>query len=105
MKTMKEKIKETVARAFMGLALTMAAATPVFAAITDAGENFGSWIQEQGYYVALGIVVVVLIKFLLKKAWVPAAAFLLVGGILVFIIGNPEALKTAGQSIYNMIVQ
>jgi len=105
MKNLKDKIKETLGRVLMAVALTMMAVTPVFAAITDAGENFGSLIQEQGYYVALGIVVIVLIKFLLKKAWIPAGAFLLVGGILLYIIGAPDSLKTAGQALFTMIVQ
>ena len=105
MKTMRAKIKEAIARLFMGMALMLTAAVPCFASIANAGENVGSWLQEQGYYIALGIVVVVLIKFLLKKAWVPAVAFVVVGGILVFIIASPESLKTAGQALYNLLVQ
>ena len=105
MRKIKENINELMARVFIGITLVMASAVPCFAAITDAGENIGSWIKEQGSYIAFGIVVIVLIKFLLKKAWVPAAAFIVVGGILLFLITNPEALKTAGQAIYNMVAQ
>lgn len=105
MKNIMEKIKSMVGRVLMGASLAIAAAVPSYAAITDAGENFGTWIQEQGYYVALGIVVIVLIKFLLKKAWIPAAAFFLVGGILIFVIASPDSLQAVGQALYNLIVK
>jgi len=102
---LKEAIRSAAARILMGLCFTMAAAVPSFAAITDAGENVGTWIQEQGYYIALAIVVVVLIKFLLKKAWIPASAFFLVGGILVFVIASPNSLQAVGQALYNLLVK
>ena len=105
MKKVIKRIKATAQRMLMGAALTIAAVMPSYAAITDAGENIGTWIQEQGSYIALAIVVIVLIKFLLKKAWVPAAAFFVVGGILLFVISNPDALQTVGQALYNLLVK
>ncbi|MDD4564943.1 MAG: TcpD family membrane protein [Eubacteriales bacterium] len=105
MKKIIKKVEISMTRITMGLTLFLAAAMPSFAAITDAGENVGSWLQEQGYYVALGIVVIALIKFLLKKAWVPATAFIVVGGILVFIIASPDALQTAGQALYTLLTR
>lgn len=88
-----------------GAILAAGTAVPSYAAITNAGENIGTLIQEQGYPIALAIVVVALIKFLLKKAWVPAVAFGIVGGILLFVISYPDALKTTGQALYNVIVK
>lgn len=105
MKRVIETVKSAVGSILMGASLTIAAAVPSYAAITDAGENFGTWIQEQGYYVALAIVVIVLIKFLLKKAWIPAAAFFLVGGILIFVIASPDSLQAVGQALYNLLVK
>lgn len=100
-----ETMKLAIKRVLMGVFLTVAAVTPSYAAITNAGQNVGTWIQEQGFYIALAIVVVVLIKFLLKKAWVPAAAFFVVGGILLFVISSPDSLQSVGQALYNLIVR
>lgn len=105
MKSIIETLKSAVGRMLMGASLTVAAVAPSYAAITDAGENIGTWIQEQGFYIALAIVVIVLIKFLLKKAWIPAAAFFVVGGILLFVISSPDSLQTVGQALYNLIVK
>lgn len=105
MKKVTVKVKSMIGRVLMGVSLTVAAAVPSYAAITDAGENIGTWIQEQGFYIALAIVVVVLIKFLLKKAWIPAVAFFAVGGILLFVISSPDSLQAVGQALYNLIVK
>lgn len=102
---LKEKVNNAATRMLLGICLAMATVVPSFAAITNAGQNVGTWIQEQGYYIALGIVVVVLIKFLLKKAWIPAAAFFLVGGILLFVIASPDSLQAVGQALYNLLVK
>jgi hypothetical protein len=105
MKKVIETMKSAITRILMGACLAIAAAAPSYAAITNAGQNIGTWIQEQGFYIALAIVVIVLIKFLLKKAWIPAGAFVIVGGILLFVISSPDSLKSVGQALYNLVVK
>lgn len=100
-----KKAGKAAERILMGAVLTIGATTPCFAGIVDAGQNFGTWVQEQGFYIALAVIVIALIKFMLKKAWIPAGAFLVVGGILLYIIGAPDSLKTVGQSLFNMLTQ
>lgn len=97
--------KSQVQNVIAGAILAAGAAVPCYASVTDAGKNIGTLIQEQGYYIALAIVVVALIKFLLKKAWVPAVAFGIIGGIILFVISAPDALKSTGQALYNVIVR
>jgi len=99
----REKIKEmgakAAARITMGLIMALAAVTPCFADITDAGQNFGSWIQEQALYIALAVVAVVMVGFIIKKAWIPAAMFIIVGAVLIAIVSSPDQLATFGQSL------
>ena len=103
MKSLINRGKELSTRIMMGFVLSMGAAVPSFAAITNAGQNIGGWIMEQGYALALGIVAAVLVKFLVKKAWVQTVSFILIAAVLLFLISSPEALKSAGQSIFSII--
>ena len=93
------------ARISMGFLLATAAVTPCFADITNIGENAGGWIQEQAFYIGVTAVAIAMVVFILKKAWIPAAVFIVVAAILLAIIGSPETLQTFGQSLLNRFTQ
>jgi uncharacterized membrane protein len=94
-----------VTRITMGLVMVMAAVTPCFADITNVGQNAGGWLQEQIFYVALAIIAVVMLGFLMKKAWIPAGIFIVIGAIILAIIGTPETLRAFGQSLLTRFTQ
>lgn len=98
-------VTRMVTRIMMGLVMVMAAVTPCFADITNVGENAGGWFQEQIFYVALAIISVVMLGFLMKKAWIPAGIFIVIGAILLAIIGTPETLRAFGQTLLTRFTQ
>lgn len=89
----------------IALLLILAFTMPAFAAggNLQAGKNLGEWGLDQLWYLALLIVAAMFIKFLAKKAWVPMAIFGILAALCLFIITKPEALKSVGQSIYNLL--
>lgn len=94
-----------VTRIMMGLVMVVAAAAPCFADITNVGQNAGGWVQEQLFYVALAIIAAVMLGFLMKKAWIPAGIFIVIGAIILAIIGTPETLRAFGQSLLARFTQ
>lgn len=78
---------------------------PAFADVTDIGQNVGNWGVEQIGSLALLVVAYMLLKYLVKKAWVPAGVFFAIGAILVYIINNPDKLEGIGAALFGIATQ
>lgn len=87
------------------LLLFFCMAAPVFAAGGElqTGRNFGEWALEQIWYIALAVCAFMIVKFLVKKAWVPMTLFIVLGALCLFLISSPESLKGIGEKLFNMI--
>lgn len=92
-----------IRRIYFTLVIVMTSSMIVFAGVENAGQNAGQWATNQIWYVALAALAFMAVKFLIKKAWVPAGVFFGVGGILLYIIKNPEKLQQIGESLFNII--
>lgn len=92
-------------RVYFVVVMVMATSALVFAGVDSAGQNAGEWFTGQLWYIALAILAFMAIKYLVKKAWVPAGVFFAIGGILLYIISNPEKLQQIGESLFNIIFQ
>lgn len=85
--------------------ILIATTATAFADITDAGQNAGEWFLSQIWWIALAVVAYMFLRFLVKKAWVPAGVFFLIGSLLLAIIKYPERLSTIGDAVYNLLIQ
>lgn len=95
---------DSVVNRILVVAMTVMVSTSlVFADPSNAGQNFSSWGLEQIWYVALLIMAVVILKFVIKKAWVPLAVFVVIGGIVLVLIKTPDKILSIGTSIFNII--
>lgn len=91
--------------AMIAVLLLLCMTMPAFAADGDlqTGKNFGEWGLEQIWYIALAICAFMIVKFLVKKAWVQMALFLVLGALCLYLISSPESLKGIGEKLFNMI--
>ena len=78
---------------------------PAFADIGNIGQNVGTWGVEQIGYFALLIIAGVLLKFLAKKAWVPAGVFACIGAVISYVIKNPDKLEGIGAALFGIATQ
>ena len=109
----KKEMKNTLNERKLGLmpkigiiAMTMVLYTvPAFADIGNIGQNVGTWGVEQIGYFALLIIAGALLKFLAKKAWVPAGVFACIGAVIYFVIKNPDKLEGIGAALFNIATQ
>jgi hypothetical protein len=76
---------------------------PAFAGVEDVGQNLGNWLSQQAFWVAIGIISVVAIGFIIKRAWIPCLIFVVLGGIILFIISNPSRLQAIGESLFGIV--
>jgi hypothetical protein len=67
------------------------------------GENVKNWITREVGFLALGVVILIMIPMLLKKAWAALAGTLFASGIALFFINKPEALKAIGEILSKII--
>lgn len=102
MKTLNEKNKRILKIIEVAMLTIMATTMTVFADPTDVGQNFGQWGMEQIWWVALAVVAFMAVKYLIKKAWVPCGLFVVIGGLILTIIKNPEKLSMIGESFFNI---
>ena len=85
--------------------LTLIASTCITFAggIENIGQNAGGWILDQLWWVALAIIAFIAVKFLLRKAWAQLIIFLVIAGLVLFIITSPGNLKTIGETIFSIV--
>lgn len=88
---------------YFAICIFVATACVAFAGVENAGQNAGEWFTSQLWYIALAVVAFMLVKFLIKKAWVPAGIFFAIAGILIYVIQNPEQLQKIGESLFGII--
>lgn len=69
----------------------------------DVGKNLGDWLQEQVFYIALAVVAVIAVTFIVKRAWIPLAIFIVIAALVLVLIQNPERLVTLGESLWGII--
>lgn len=107
LKDMKERMREKKAKLSAIVTMTfLTMTTPVFAAGAEelqTGKNIGEWVVDQVWYIALAVCAVMLVKYIVQKAWVQCAIFLILSAICLFLISSPESLKTIGEKLFNMI--
>lgn len=72
-------------------------------ASTNFGENIGNWVLDQLFWIALIIIAATLIGCLVKRAWIGAIGVGIGGAIVLAIIAAPEALKTIGDGLWNIV--
>lgn len=91
--------------AVIALLVFLAFTTPAIAADggLQTGKNFGEWFTKQIWYIALAVVAFMIVKFLVKKAWVPLAIFIVLAALCIYIIASPDSLKTIGEKLFKMI--
>ncbi|MCI9640146.1 MAG: hypothetical protein HFE72_08525 [Emergencia sp.] len=91
---------------FIAAALLILCMTaPAFAASGElqTGKNFGEWALDQIWYIALAVCAFMIVRFLIKKAWVQMVLFIVLGALCLFLIASPESLKGIGEKLFNMI--
>jgi hypothetical protein len=80
----------------------LALPTQVYAA-GDWGKNFKNWLVSQASAVAVGVVVVIMIPLLFKKAWMPLLATLFASAIALYFIFNPDAITNLGNILSKIL--
>lgn len=73
-------------------------------ASTDYGEKAGGWILEQLFWVGLVVLAYGLIKCLVAKAWVQAIIVTVCGGVILFLIKQPDILENVGSALWNNVM-
>ncbi len=98
-------ILRAAAIAVIAVLLILCMTSPVFAADGNlqTGKNFGEWALDQIWYIALAVCAFMIVRFLIKKAWVQMALFIVLGALCLFLISSPESLKGIGEKLFNMI--
>ena len=69
---------------FIAAALLILCMTaPAFAASGElqTGKNFGEWALDQIWYIALAVCAFMIVRFLIKKAWVQMVLFIGFSGV------------------------
>ena len=92
--------------AIAAVLLILCATAPTFAASSgdlQTGKNFGEWALDQIWYLALAVCAFMIVRFLIKKAWVQMVIFIVLGALCLFLISSPESLKGIGEKLFNMI--
>lgn len=91
--------------AMIAVLLLLCMTMPAFAADggLQTGKNFGEWALDQIWYVALAVCAFMIVRFLIKKAWVQMAIFIVLGALCLFLISSPESLKAVGEKLFKMI--
>ena len=67
------------------------------------GENVKNWVTREVSFLALGVVVIIMIPLIARKAWAALAGTIVASGIALFFINNPEALKAIGTILSKII--
>lgn len=85
------------------LMIIMILSTSVVFADANWGENAGTWIKDQVWWLVLAGVVVVAAKLALKKMWVQFGTFLVLAAITLVVVSGPEKLLTVGNAVWDII--
>ena len=91
--------------AMLMLSLVMIFATDAFASGgPDLGKNIGTWLKDQAFWLAVGVVAAVAITFLVKRAWVQLVIFLVISAIVLAIISSPDRLQSLGEAFVGLFI-
>lgn len=71
--------------------------------IENVGQNTGQWFLDQIWWLALAVIGYFAVKYLIKKAWIQFLIFLVIGGIVLFIITSPQSLKAIGEKLFQIV--
>ena len=85
---------------FTALFMVLSTST-VFA--NDIGENIGTWVLDQLFWIALIAVAIVVIKFLVSRAWAQAIIFIILAAIILVIIRDPRQLTAIGNMLFGLL--
>jgi hypothetical protein len=94
--TMKRKIY------LFTLTTLLALPTQVYAA-GNWGVNFKKWLLDQASAIAVGVVVIIMIPLLFKKAWMPLLATLFASSIALYFIFNPDSITAIGKVLAKIL--
>lgn len=61
-------------------------------------QNGAEWLLKQLFWVALCAVLYVMLKLFIARNFVAGLVTLVVGGIVLFFIKNPETIETIGEA-------
>ena len=99
------KILTVLFLAVLVFSIFMMFASDAFAAGgPDVGKNIGTWLKEQALWMAIGVVAVVAIIFLVKRAWVQLAVFIVIAAIVLAVIASPDKLQALGEGFLGLFV-
>lgn len=98
----RRNLKKFLSLLAITMTLVMTNVQVVYAA-ANYGENAGTWVKNQLFWLALIALVIVLVGCLVKRAWVAAIITILGGGVVLYFINDPEQMKTIGENIAKII--
>lgn len=70
-------------------------------AASSPGQNFGEWLLDQAFWIALAVIAIVLIPLIVKKNWVMVFIVMIIAAIVLVVISNPARLQTLGDMIWS----
>lgn len=104
LKKLKEK-KKVMSLIAMSLMLTLANLQVAYADGPEYAHNAATWISGQLVWVAIIAILIALAFCIAKRNLIGAITTVLFGAVVVFIIANPEKIKSMGESIGNVIIK
>ena len=99
-KTMIERINK-VQVLVMGLMMNLLIAVPAYAA-PNPGVNLASWFQTQILPIAGVIMIGAIVKYISKKNVVAIVVTVVLGGLVMVFINDPEFAKTIAEWLLNI---
>lgn len=101
------KMEKVVVFSLIGIAVLMliiAFTDLAFASpLGNPGEKVGTWVKDQIFWIGVAIIAVTSIGFIAKRNWVDLGIFILIAGIVLVIISNPQRLKSIGDGLFSLM--
>lgn len=107
---MEKSERENLWKAILKLSMYLAAFVGMFmyggfySEAANLAKNASVWVTDQLFWIGFIIVAVVLVGCLLKKAWVQAVIVFVCGAVVLYLIGNPDAIKSVGDFVGNQVI-
>lgn len=99
----KSKAKQMMRVMFLSCFMITMSGMVAYANSPAWGKNLFDFLQETARWLVLCVMVVFIIKYVVKRMWVQFGGFLLLTGIVMFLIDAPQSLKNIGSTLWNLI--
>lgn len=86
------------------IVLTLMFSVTCFAGIENIGQSATTFIAEQASWIGWGVLAVILISLLTKRAFTTAIITGIAGSVLIYIVSKPEQLKVVGETLYKILL-